>query len=440
MSNSILAHLGGLPMYEQPVYLVRAARSMKGKDKYYKIAREEGIFRHTWTEGELRDLFDKVENEMGGIKAESIPEALGKIGEAWALTRKGGRKAADLYQAEEQIFKMAKLIHNMERKGMKAHEAAMDAEKWLFNYSKLTRFQEKFRSKWYGAPFATFTFKALPRMGEAMVKTPWRFALPYAIIYALEEIAQRIIGDTDEETKAKKALRPAWMLGQLLGIPNFARVPFVDDYGREYYLNLTYILPWGDIAEQGGKFGIPGSLMPFSQPFVKEPVSQIMNWDSFWEEKIVKETDVAGLSKGEKLATAAKLRGGHAARSLLPTLYTDITKAVSSLRRKPDYKGRFRPKGVVLADILAGVKLYPVDYVERAEQEINKLHPKHGVVARKILGQIKTLSLKKQAVEKAGGDPAFYQDQIERKIKQLVGLAKESKEIGEIFSKLGHQN
>lgn len=430
MSNSVLAHLGGLPMYEQPVYLTKAAKAMKQKGELWTAAKKEGLLRDTFTNAELRTLFDQVEGNMRGVKASSIPEKLGAIGSAWEKSKTQMNKAAKLYEAEEQWFKMAKFIHNVERKGMNFRMAAKDAEKWLFNYSKLTKFQEKYRSKWYGAPFATFTFKALPRISEAMIKTPWRFALPTSMIYALERAAQNMIGDTKEEIKAKKELRPDWMKGSFMGIPNFARMPFVDENGREYYLNLTYILPWGDIGEGGGFGPIPGSLRPFSQPFVNEPVSQIFNYDPFWKQNIVKEEDVAGKTGLGKLTTEAKIRGGHLVRSFAPTPTMDIEKGISSLRREPDYKGRLRPSGVIAADALAGVKMYAVDYVERTAQEIAKLDPQKGYLARKIKGEIETLHIKKQAMIKSGGDEAYYDKKIEEKINQLKGLAKEARKVG----------
>ncbi|MCK5604796.1 hypothetical protein KAR91_23100, partial [Candidatus Pacearchaeota archaeon] len=82
MSNSVLAHLGGLPMYEQPAYLTKAALAMKQKGKYWKAVREEGGFEHTFTSGELGALFDQVEGQMAGIKAGGIPEKMGSIGNA----------------------------------------------------------------------------------------------------------------------------------------------------------------------------------------------------------------------------------------------------------------------------------------------------------------------------------------------------------------------
>lgn len=448
MSNSILAHLGGLPLYEQPVYLTKAANAMRKKTDHWVNAKKEGLLAHTFAQAELRVLFDQV-GQLKGIQSESVPDKLGVIGTAWEKGRKSLAKAADIYEAEEQWFKMAKYIHNVERLKMSPQEAAADAEKWLFNYSKLTKFQDKYRRKWYGAPFATFTFKSIPRVSESIIKYPWRFATVAALLYGLEKAAQDAIGDTDEERKAKKELRPKWQKGSFLGVPNFMRVPFVDEFGREHYLNLSYILPWGDLGE-GGDFGpIPGGLMPFSQPFIKEPFQQIANFDTFWKSNIVKPTDVAGLpgSEGkdpedifnpttEAGRKALGIRFKHAATTFAPTPFIDVSKGYSAFKGKPDYRGRLRAPGVVAADVFAGVKLYPVDYAESVSRSINKIHPSTGSLAIKIKGEIKTLNIKKQALEKAGKDFDYLDKQIEGKIHQLEGLAIEAQNLGKEFSKI----
>lgn len=429
MSNSVLAHLGGLPMYEQPIYLAKAASAMKAKGNYWVSAKESGLLSDTFTNAELRTLFGQVESQMNGASATSLPEKFGSIGGAWKEVKRVGGKATKLYEAEEQWFKMAKYIHNIERKKMSPVDAAKDAEKWLFNYSKVTKFQEKYRSKWYGAPFATFTFKAIPRITEAAIKTPWRFALPAVIIHQLEKMAAEKFGDTKDQVRSKKELRPDWMKGSFLGIPNFARMPVSDKFGREYYLNLSYILPWGDIGEGGGFGPVPGSLMPLSQPFIKEPTQQIMNYDQFWKEPIVKDSDIAGKTKSDKLLTAAKLRAKHVAQTLAPTPLIDISKGYSALKNIPDYKGRERPKSVVSADVFGGVKMYPVDYAEQLVKKINKVNPKSGEDAKNIKSQIRFLELRKIAVQKGGGDTSIYQKEIDSKIKQLLGLAEETKKI-----------
>jgi hypothetical protein len=434
MSNSVLAHLGGLPLYEQPYYLTRAAKAMRGKDKYWKMAKEEGLLQSTFTNAELRDLFDGIGAEMKDASATSIAGKFGKIGEAWQKSRTALNKAAQLYEAEEQWFKMAKFIHNVEAHKMSSQDAAKDAEKWLFNYGKITRFQEAFRSKWYGAPFATFTFKAIPRIAEAAIKTPWRFALPMGIIYALNRAAREMIGDEPEEEKAKAKFKKPYMTEHWSMWP---RVPLVDEHGREYYLNLTYVLPWGDLAEGGGWGPIPGGLMPFSQPFLKTPVQMMFNYDFFWKDQIVKDEDLAGKTKTGKAKTIAYIGGKHLVQALAPTPVMDVSKAISSLRKRPDYRGRMRASAAVYADILAGIKMYPVDYAEEMERRISKKHPKQGQDARKLRYQIKTLMLRRAAALERGGDPAYYDKQVKSKLEQLRGLAKELGEEAKTFSKIG---
>lgn len=441
MSNSVLAHLGGMPMYEQPVYLVKGARQMRTKGNYWQQATKEGLLGTTWTEHELTALFSSAESNIKGIKAGSIPEKLGAIGTVWEKSKYVGQKAAKAYQAEEEWFKLAKFIHNIERKKMTVKAASADAEKWLFNYGKITKFQEGYRSKWYGAPFATFTFKALPRIAEAAVKTPHRFILPGAMIYALEQAAMKMIEDSPEQFKAKKKLRPDWMQGSFLGMPNFARVPFVDDDGREYYLNLTYTLPWGDIGESGSFAGIPGGLMPLSQPFVKETWQQIANYDSFWGRPIVPEEELAGKSFVGKVKTQAAKRGAHLAKTMLPTPVLDIQKGIQAFRGRPDYRGRFRPLGIVAADAFLGIKMYPVDYVDQIIRKEAKLDPNKGFLARKIMSQINRFEIKRKAMEKAGKNDEYYREQIERKIEQLEGLGIEMEKAGALYKTVkGEEN
>lgn len=440
MSNSILAHLGGMPMYEQPIYLTKSIKAMRGKDNYWQAATKEGLLGTTWTEHELSALFSGVEGNLKGLKAGSLPEKFGIVGSGFEKAKGSMNKAAKLYQAEEEWFKLAKYIHNIEKKGMKPTAAAKDAEKWLFNYGKVTKFQEGYRSKWYGAPFATFTAKALPRIAEAAIKTPHRFILPGAMIYGLEKAAMNMIGDSPEQFKAKKELLPDWMKGNFLGIPNFARVPILDESGREYYLNLTYILPWGDIGESGSFAGIPGSLIPMSQPFVKESWQQIANYDSFWDKPIVAKEDLVGKSLTGKIKTQAENRAQHLLQTMAPTPVLDIQKGAASLKGKPDYRGRERPSGAVVADAVFGIKLYPVDYIEQMVRKINELHPQKGFIAKKIKGQIKTLEVKRKAMEKKGKPTEFYRKAIESKINQLKGMGAELSKIGEAYKKTKNDN
>jgi len=440
MSNAILAHLGGMPLYEQPYFLYRAAQEMRGKKSYWVAASKEGLMKSTFTHAELKSMFRDVEIQLKGAKAGSMAEKMGTIGNLWEKGKQGASWAAKKYEAEEQWFKVAKFIHNVERRKMPFKEAAIDAEKWLFNYSKVTKAQHKYRTKWYGAPFATFTMKAMPRIAEAAVTTPHRFLLPAAMIYGLEQAAMEFVGDTPEQYEGKKEHRPDFMKGGLTKyLPSFPRVPFIDDDGREHYLSLSYILPWGDIAESGGFAGvIPGGISPLGMPMVSELAQQATTrgYDFFMQRDIVPETELAGKSTMGKIKTHAKYRAAHLAKTALPTPIIGAAKIYQAGKGKVNARGKERAASLVLLDELLGLKVYPVDYVDQMVRTVGKIHPKKGMLAGRIKRQIKTMHIKRSALKKKGRSYKYIDEQIEGKIKQLKGLAKEVSEKGKSFSKI----
>jgi hypothetical protein len=427
--NVLLSHLGGFPMWRQPRRYFQSLKEIRKGGKYYIGAKSEGLLKTTWAEGELKQLF-QIESEMAGLLGD-LPKDMGKLTKAWTRIEAVFQKGGAAYQKLEEWSKLAHYIDGIERRGLTSAEAAAEAQKWLFDYGRVTKFQEKYRSHYLGAPFATFTFKAMPRVAEAAIKTPWRFALPAALIFGLEEAARRTIGDTPEEEAAKRELRPSWQKGSFAGLPNFARTPLIDDDGREYYWNLTYWLPWGDIGEGGGFGPIPGSLVPLSQPFVKETFQQIVNYDAFWEEQIIKPEDTGGLEGVAKYLTETEIRGKHLGQSLAPTLVLDVIKGAQAIRGRPDWRGRERHPLAVGLDVFAGIKLYPVEYAEQMVREVNRLDPGRGEIASKIRSQIRMLSIKRKVMEQKGKSTDHYDKEIALKIKQLQGLAKQLTEKGE---------
>lgn len=432
MSNSVLAHLGGLPMYEQPYYLYKAIGEMSKQGTAYQAVRSNSnIFRTGWASSELRSLYDStmaLKDMPAGSWAEGVP----LLREALSKGKQAGNKMADIYQKEEQVFKMAKVLKNLDQ-GMDIKAAVADANKWLFDYSKVTRFQEKYRQSLLGAPFATFTFKAIPRVMEAAVKTPWRFALPAAMIYGLEEWAQSVIGDTPKQAGAKDELRDDYMKGSTFGIPNFPRVPVTDDTGREYFLDLTYILPWGDIGQSGSVAGIPGALRPVSHPLMNEAIQLSSNHDLFWKQDIVKDSDTAGLTGLDKTKVVAKKVAGHVAQAFLPTPAIDATKLYAAATGNPDYRGREKPMSTVLADVGAGLKMTPVDYNDQMRRFEAQNSPDKGMLAQKIKSGIISNTVRLQYMQSKGKSGAEYQAEIDKGMKQLQGLGEMMQKQGAIY-------
>ena len=184
-----------------------------------------------------------------------------------------------------------------------------------------------------------------------------------------------------------------------------------------------------------------------SQPFTKEIWQQLAGtenllgsggYDTFWKEPIVKESDVAGLSKGEKTKVVAKKRFRHIYNTFVPTLAIDIEKGIDSITGKPDYRGRERPEGVVAADVFVGFKMYPVDYAEQMMRQASKLNPKSSRVAQRIHAEIRTLSVKRNFFVEKGLDGRVkdMDKKIADKIRQLQGLGAELKKKGEVFQQI----
>jgi hypothetical protein len=339
--------------------------------------------------------------------------------------RSFGRQAAKMYELEEQWGKLAMFAYARRSLGLDPEGAAEYANKWLFDYGDLTRFQSRYRKGLLGAPFATFTFKAIPRVAETWVKYPHRMLLPMAIINGLGYAAAKYIGDDKEREKAKKKMRPDWMQGSFMGVPNFQRIPATDATGREYWLNLSYIVPWGDFGESGGAFGIPGGLMPGSQPFVKELWQQAANYDLFWHEKIVKDKNIEGLSKTERIWEIIRIRGSHIAQTMAPTPVIDASKIYDAYKNIPDYRGRYRPRSIVIADVIGGFKAYPVEYTDEALRRISKYHPRTGQVAQELYREMRTNITKIAAMAKENSDYSKLEERNDEIINQIGGLSVE---------------
>jgi hypothetical protein len=105
----------------------------------------------------------------------------------------------------------------------------------------------------------------------------------------------------------------------------------------------------------------------------------------------------------------------------------------------PDYKGRYRSKGVVLADVLLGVKLYPVDYTERFQRIYNKYQPGSGSLSRKLFSKLKTNYYKRAVMQKNGQNTDEIDSRIDELQAQLAGIGIEASKWLDTYARaMGH--
>jgi len=173
MFNSILLDLAGTAPHKQP-RLISAAIDILGNPKspLHKEFLESGLLQGTFSHAEMSQFFRGMKLNPNKNPIMHIFEAAGEG---------VGRTAGKFYQSAEQVYKIARALDLMEQ-GIPIRQAALDAEKWLFNYQKVTPFIDnlrKFRLQIgaankgptlpLGIPFVTFHAKVMPRLAEAMV-------------------------------------------------------------------------------------------------------------------------------------------------------------------------------------------------------------------------------------------------------------------------------
>lgn len=239
VSNAVLLHISGVPMVMIPVRLAQAAKAMRTDGAAWQIAKKNGIKANTFSATELT----RIETAMLDVKAKESGSVLARLG---SLAGKGFNAAGDVYQLMESLFKTAKIIDDMAG-GAKAEDAVLEANKWLFDYSRVAPSVRYLRNAPIGAPFLTFMVKVAPRLVEVGLKHPHRY-LPYIIAsYAIPYAVASMLGvGKDDLERLKKLLPDAWKTKGHVYV-----LPYKDRYGRWQVLDLSYFLPWAQFDQAG---------------------------------------------------------------------------------------------------------------------------------------------------------------------------------------------
>lgn len=268
MSNQLLNSFEGL-MPGHPVYTKAAAELVK-KGKYYQEANKFGLGVDSYAAQEITNLLIDSKALSGGP------------------IRNAAKKIADLYQKEEEFAKMAMYIFRRQ-KGDVPEAAWKVAERATFNYAQVTPFIRSLRESLFGAPFITFTYKATPQVVKTALTHPERIGRIGKVKEGIENMGDQ------EELQLERAVESPWMRSGY-----YVKLPQKDEQGRSVYLDLTYILPYGDIAsgnmfERGikretglqegvpeaavGKFAVPGML------------KELITNQDFYGNKVFRESD-----------------------------------------------------------------------------------------------------------------------------------------------------
>lgn len=353
VSNGILLHLSGVPfsrVYGPNNVIVQAINDIRKDGQYWNIAQKYGVAKSTFSATEISGLRREV------IRLQA--EKQGPLGHMKRVAHAVADAASDVYGMSEAIFKTAKIMDAMKREGLSEGDAALAAQEALFDYSLVPRSVGYLRNAPLGIPFITFYYKAFPRMIEAAVKRPGKFA-PYIalpmIMHAM--IANEYDVEADDVEKLRKAL-PTWLRER----GNAWILPFKDKVGRWQAIDVGYFLPWSmylEVGKAAGR-GKPAEVLKAAGA-TSSPLGQINSAvttgiDPFTEREIANSADPPAKQVADIMRFVWRLA--------MPTWITDIGAANrlhQAIQGKTDYYGD--PGYTVWQAIprFVGVNVYPIE-------------------------------------------------------------------------------
>ena len=389
-------------------------KEIRTNGKHWQAAKKYGITESTFGSQELarieRELIDIESRKSGAISLATLKN-IGAI----IMDFTG-----DAYQLSESIFKTAKIIDVM-KKGGTADNAALEAQKWLFDYSLVTPSMKYLRNAPVGVPFLTFYMKALPRMIEVMLTNPLKFAPYLAIPYAMTAMISKMTDVDDEDVdKLRKAL-PKWLEEK----GNAYIMPVKDDKGRWQAIDIGYFLPWAvwsDMATDAGRgefakvFSGTGL---FSGPLPDMITAIKTNIDPFTKREIVNKLD----SPAKQAASMM----GYLYQMSAPTWLTDIgfyghmSRALSGT---VDKYGDPKTNEMQAMLRLVGVNLYPIDPMRTRRDNIKWMEFEISQVKRRRTTLLKDKNL---TAKERKSIRTEYRNMMKRRQKELRKYKQESR-------------
>jgi hypothetical protein len=351
MSNLILNNFEGLHPSRVDIYL-EAGKDLFTKGKWYKEAKKVGLGLDTFAAREIKDLL---------ISPTGLTGITGKAKKAWRGTV---NTLSKLYEGEENFAKLAQYIFQR-KNGLSPKRAWQIAERATFNYAQVTPFIRHLRESIFGFPFITFTAKATPQVAKTLATKPTKISNIGKIKNAIENLSDI------KELKRERAAEPQWIKDGF-----YVKLPVKDKHGRSAYLDLTYIMPFGDLIsgqlidrKTRIETGLPES--PAAALASKSPVinliKELTSNQDFYGNKIARDSDSLDTQLGDVLR--------HITKTYLPPLLADQipggyrTKGRRAGERRPTTLARTREAGrgtqfrTLSQEMLRnlGIKIQPID-------------------------------------------------------------------------------
>lgn len=351
------------------------------QSKYGKeIVEQTTIHENTFTKAELG------EDDIITKTADMLAEATGP-GAVANMIKAGGRLGPKWYQMMEVTMKSVVYSAARER-GESIQESAALAERALFNYSEVPPGIKWARN--YYSPFITFTFKAAPAVARAVVRKPWKLAKYYGLVYGAQTLASTLLDEDEEEIEIKKRNLPDYMDRDMLpGMPSHIRLPFQSPDGKDKYLDLSFVLPWGALSElgEGPLSWVPQGLLP-NTPLLTVPAALLTNTDVFTGQPVTLKTD----SAGTKIWKIFSKLGKEASPGIIDP--NKMSKILGAFYGDENFQGQqnYSVADAVL-DYFLGVKIRNMDYMEQSMWRQKDMHKKINEIKAEYKKQYTKISI-----------------------------------------------
>lgn len=348
LSNTILMEFSGVPSHRVPDLLSASLDDIRGNSLLYKELKKLGLGYGTFTKTEIESLINIYQSNS------SIGQMLASAKDVLAPFK----KLNNLYELEEELFKVAKVRHLLEQ-GFTVSNAFREAQKWLFNYNAIPEFIRNIRNAPLGSPFITFQYKALPRIFEALIKNPLDVA-KYPILFgALEKYAINKFNLSDMDVQVIKKNKPLTYI-----------LPFTDSAGQLRLYDLQYTLPYGQFFEFGER-GPVAALGFGNNPLFSVPYNLfITNRDPYTGREIVDKNSNLYRQFKEQM----KFIGNQLLPPLTPYIGYSANQIGKSIQGIPLNKYGDRPDYILeVLGAVTGLKTKPVNIPTAYMQAVKEI-------------------------------------------------------------------
>ena len=384
---------------------------------------------------QLEPLLEALEKEIG-IAGQTVAGEIGvmaalqkamqlRFPSAWeafkptvagrAITTEA-RTMIDLYEAEDQVFRLAAWLKAKED-GASDLVAGKVARRSFLDYNINAPWVQAVRNT--ALPFISFTYRAVPMLLETAARKPHKLMKLGLVAGALNALGYMLSGgDEDDE----RALLPEEKAGSIFGmVPKLIRMPWNDEHGAPVFLDIRRFVPVGDIFDLGATHAaVP--MLPFTVPggplaLMSELVA---NKSQFTGKEITLETDTAA----EKAAKVAD----HIYKAFAPNIialpgthaWTSVSNASTG---RTDSFGREQSVAQATASAF-GVKLgsYP--------QDVLRLNAQRATQA-KLMEIDRNITQLKRERQRNGIDDEEFQEKTDAQVAKKIGIIEEfRKKVG----------